>query len=111
MATNEKGLQANIVKAIRREYVDAWIMKVHGSPYQMTGVPDLLVVVSGRLIGIEVKFPRPGESTEGTLSRVSPGQWAQIKRIRMAGGVAGPALSVDSALSLIELALSAQHRP
>jgi hypothetical protein len=53
-------LQQNIVKAIKRKWgAGAWVMKIHGGPYQKAGVPDLLVIIAGRAYWIEVK--RPGE--------------------------------------------------
>ena len=32
-------------------------MKIHGGPYQMSGVPDLLCVKEGRAVWLEVKQP------------------------------------------------------
>lgn len=101
MPTRESGLVAAIVKEIRALYPGAWIFKVVGNPYQMSGVPDLLLCVEGLLIGLEVKFQRPGESRESALSRATPGQVAQIHAIRRAGGYADVVLSVDEALVFI----------
>ena len=33
-------------------------MKIHGGPYQMAGIPDLLAVYQGLSIWIEVKAPK-----------------------------------------------------
>lgn len=51
--------EANIVAAIVRVAKAAgwWVMKVHGGPYQMSGVPDLLCVKDGRAVWLEVKQP------------------------------------------------------
>ena len=103
--TNEKGVVAAISAAIYAKYPTAWVFKVVGGPFQMSGVPDLLVCVHGLLIGLEVKFQRPGESREAALSRVTPGQRGQIHAIRRAGGYADAVLSVDEALAAIEAAL------
>ena len=105
MPTKESGLVAAISKAIHAHYPQAWVFKTVGNPYQMVGVPDLLLCVDGLLIGLEVKFQRPGESREAALSRVTPGQRGQIHAIRRAGGYADAVLSVDEALATIEAAL------
>lgn len=106
--TSEKGVVAAIVTAIRKEYPSAWVFKVVGGPFQMSGVPDLLVCVHGLLVGLEVKFQRPGESREAALSRVTGRQAAVIRDIRKAGGTADAVLSPQEALSVIALALHDQ---
>lgn len=100
-ATNESGLTNNIRKAILKEYPCAWIIKVAGGYFQQPGIPDLLVCVDGKLIGLEVKFQRPGESLKRALGRATELQLHQIKLIQEAGGVAGVVASVEQALQLI----------
>lgn len=102
MSVNEKKppLEKTVVNQIRAALKAAgvkWIMKTHGSPYQQSGVPDLLCIApgSGRLVGIEVKRPN------GTW-KVTELQKQQIALIREAGGVAGVATSVEEALALLE---------
>lgn len=102
MSVNEKKppLEKTVVNQIRAALKAAgvkWIMKTHGSPYQQSGVPDLLCIApgSGRLVGIEVKRPN------GTW-KVTELQKQQIALIREAGGVAGVATSVEEALTLLE---------
>lgn len=99
--TNEKGLQKAIEKEVARRYPDVWVFHPVGSPYQATGVPDLLLCVKGQLVGMEVKFPRPGETRAHALSRATARQWSQIERIRKARGVADVVLSVEQAMDLI----------
>lgn len=100
MSTERKPpLEKAVVNKIRDALKAAgvkWIMKTHGSPYQQSGVPDLLCVApgTGRLVGIEVKRPH------GTW-KVTELQKKQIELIREAGGVAGVATSVEEALSLL----------
>lgn len=53
------------------------------------GTPDILAVISGRFVAIEVK--RPG----GKPSKL---QLAQLKRIEAAGGVAFVADSIDDVI-------------
>lgn len=97
----EAQLVRNIVKAIRQNYPHAWIHKVVGNPYQQTGVPDVLVLVNGRLVGLEAKYQRAGESAQHARDRATPGQLKQIEAIKRAGGHGAVVLSVDDALATI----------
>lgn len=65
--------------AIRKECERrGWfVFKVHGSAFQMPGLPDLVVCAEGRFLGIEVK--RPG----GKPTAVQDAVHAAIRR---AGG-------------------------
>lgn len=102
--SNETTLTNSIRRAIKREFPDAWVFKVHGGPYQMAGVPDLLVVVDGYLVGLEVKHPKPGESIEHALGRTTEQQHAQMGAIRKAGGAAAVVTSVEGALTVLRYA-------
>lgn len=108
MPTNESGLVAEITKAVKARWPRAWVFKVVGGPYQMNGVPDLLICVEGILIGAEAKFLRPGESPDSARGRVTQLQRLQIKLINQAGGMAGVVMSVEDTIDLIERALA--HR-
>lgn len=105
MATNETGLVREIVKAVKAAHPDSWCFKVHGSPTQTVGTPDLLICVQGRLIAAEVKHQKPGESEEHALGRATPVQLAQIDVLRRSGAVAGVVLSAEETLALIDRAL------
>ena len=70
----------------------AWVMKVHGSPYQRPGVPDLLVCYRGRFLGLEVK--QPGKH----LSKL---QAHEIDAIHEAGGMAERVESVEDVETII----------
>lgn len=102
--TNEAGLVKQIAGAVKKKYPESWIMKVHGGPMQVAGIPDMLIVVDGRLIGAEVKHRKPRESEEHARGRATPIQRAQIEKLRAAGAVAGVVLSVEETLALIEQA-------
>ncbi len=96
-------LEKVVVNKIRDALKSAgvqWIMKTHGSPYQQSGIPDLLCIApgTGRLVGIEVKRPH------GTW-KVTELQKHQIDLIRKAGGIAGVATSVSEALELLNEAM------
>lgn len=106
MPVNEYGLVGAIQKAVRKAYPNVWQFKVVGSPYQMSGVPDLLFCVHGLLVGAEAKFIRPGESHEHAVGRATSLQKAQISRINTAGGVAAVVTSVEETLDLIRRGLN-----
>lgn len=110
MPTNEAGVVASIQRAILEAYPGAWIFKVVGSPFQMSGVPDLLAVVEGHLFGLEVKYQRPGESRAAALERATPGQQVQILRLRRAGAVAGVVTTPAEALALIRTVLQLSYK-
>lgn len=105
MATKEAQLEAAIRRAVADRWPEAWLFKVVGSPYQMTGVPDLLVCGDGHLVGLEVKHPKPGETLAHAEGRASPTQHVQIERIRMAGGTAEVVTSVEQALEVVHTSL------
>jgi hypothetical protein len=106
MARGPEGLLvAAIVREVRANWPEAWTFKVHGNPYQAAGAPDLLVIVRGLLVGIEVKARRRGESYAHAMERVTLRQWSRIEDLRRAGATAGPALSVDEAVALVRHAL------
>lgn len=54
-----------------------WCVKIHGSPYQDRGTPDILACYKGRFIAIEVKTSR---------GVPEPEQLAAQKQILKAGG-------------------------
>ena len=84
-------IQQQIMTHLRS--MGAWVFKVHGSPYQQVGVPDLLVGYKGRFYAMEVK--QPG----GTMS---PVQTKTIEAIRASGSVAGRVESVEEAVALLD---------
>jgi hypothetical protein len=90
-----------VVRGIAKQYPASWVFKVVGSPYQMAGVPDLLVCIQGQLFGLELKHIKPGESMAHALDRTTPRQRTQIARINRAGGIAGTVTTVKDALDLI----------
>lgn len=68
-----------------------WWFKVHGSIFQISGIPDILGCYHGRFIGIEMKVPGK-EAT--TLQKYV------IKEIIKAGGRAGVAVNYMEARSI-----------
>jgi hypothetical protein len=51
----ESSIVASIVRVAKQ--ADWWTMKIHGGPYQLAGVPDLLCIKQGRAVFLEVKQP------------------------------------------------------
>lgn len=79
-----------------REYVSGlphvfWF-KIHGSSFQKPGIPDMLIVVDGRPVFIEIK--RPG-------GRPTALQQLVMQQIRDAGGTAEVVWSLDDAKRVI----------
>lgn len=99
--TNESQLVGAIAKDISKAHPGCWIFKVVGSPYQMVGVPDLLVVVEGLLFGLEVKHVKPHETPLAARRRTTAVQRSQILRINKAGGVATTIVTPQEALGVI----------
>lgn len=76
-----------------KTYPDNFVMKIHGNKFQKVGVPDLLIIISGKVFFIETKFGN------GTLR---PAQKSVIKELRNAGVVADVAYSLEEAKQIIE---------
>lgn len=101
---NEGALTEAIVKAIKKRYPLAYVLKIHGGAMQRPGVPDLLCCVEGLWVGLEVKHQKPNESEEYARGRTTPNQQIQIQKINQAGGLAGVVLTPDEALEAIDRA-------
>lgn len=99
---NETQLTKRITDAVAKRYPAIWQLKTHGSGYQRAGVPDLLLCVSGRLLAVEVKHRKPGESTAAMLSRVSPRQHVELDALHRAGASTMVAWSVEQVMDRIE---------
>ena len=69
-------------------------MKIHGSPFQVAGVPDIIGVYAGHFVALEVK--RPG--LEGTLSSR---QVYIMDKIKNSGGVVSVVSSDKEAVAVI----------
>lgn len=106
MASNESGVVEAIRKRIAAEWPPSATWKMHGSIYMETGIPDVLCCVEGRLIFLEVKHRKPGESEARAYGRTSVEQVRQIRRIRAAGGAACTVLDEDEAVWAVREALT-----
>lgn len=88
----ESKLTSKILLALRA-IPHSWWIKVPGGPMLKNGVPDILGVVSGQFVAIEVKHPHTGH-------KVTEAQAATLDKLRDAGASAGVAYSVEEALAL-----------
>lgn len=52
---SESSIVASIVRLAKLQ--GWWVMKIHGGPYQLSGVPDLLCLKHGHAMFLEVKQP------------------------------------------------------
>lgn len=104
--SNEAQVVHAVRKALLKEWPHAWVLKTAGSIYQEPGVPDLLVCVDGRMVGLEVKFQRAGESEAHARGRASVQQRVHIRRLLRAGGMAEVVLTPEEAVAVVRAALS-----
>ena len=74
---SETRLVKRIMDILRQN--DVFCFKVHGSPFQMSGLPDIVGCHRGRFIAIEVKI---------TGKEPSPLQYQRLKQINRCGGFA-----------------------
>lgn len=91
----ESNLKDRIKKKLRCEIGGKWT-KIHGGPYQESGLPDLIGCVNGFYFGLEVKIP--GE----TPTKI---QEAQLQDIQDNQGVAAVVTSPEEAISVVRKAL------
>jgi hypothetical protein len=88
--TPEVKLYKSVKKAL--DGMDVWWMKIHGGPMQRPGVPDLLIVVDGLAVFVELKAD--GKNATPLQEHVMAG-------IRKAGGVAIVARSVEEVVETV----------
>lgn len=95
-------LESSLVEQIRASLATRgiWSFKVHGSPNQEKGIPDLIGVIppGGRAFGIEVKVPghaSKARCADGTCAEKL--QLYQLERMANAGAIVGIAHSVEDA--------------
>jgi len=95
----ESRLQQKIKKALENAFPGSFWFKSHGGPYQQKGIPDLIGVVQGKFIGVEVKVP----GREHNLTDI---QKHTIELINKAGGIAFMSTSVEHSVETIQKRLN-----
>ncbi|MCK4788763.1 MAG: VRR-NUC domain-containing protein [Desulfobacteraceae bacterium] len=88
----EKYLVRRISIWLRKEGI--WHFKVHGSAFQVAGIPDIISVVNGHAVFIEVK------TASGSLSKI---QRHVIGKIRKAGASVNVVRCLEEVQDLIEI--------
>ena len=71
----------------------AFCFKVHGGPWMMAGLPDIIVCVDGQYVGLETKLPTGGDP--------SAIQQLVHQKIINAGGRVGVVRSVEQAVRFV----------
>lgn len=90
----EQWYQTRIMAAIRQLYPEAFVRKIAAGVYSEQGFPDVLVIIDGLYIGLEIKRPFLGKPT--------PLQLDTIKAIERAGGTARVVCLPEEAAEVIE---------
>lgn len=98
----ESILVANIRREIEARYPGCFILKIHGGPMQVAGIPDLLVFYDEKTYALEVKVQRVGESVERARLRVTSVQRKMILNFRKVGIAADCVTSIAEALAVMQ---------
>lgn len=98
----ESILVANIRREIEARHKGCFVLKIHGGPMQVTGIPDLLVFHEGKTYALEVKVQRVGESVERARGRVTSVQRKMIATFRQVGIAADCVTSIAEALAVMQ---------
>ena len=80
-----------------REHPGVWVMKIHGSAYQLVGVPDLAVIAYGVPYYLELKTKR------GLVSEI---QKQRMKELYVAGARVAVIRSVKEGLAFVGVGVS-----
>ena len=91
-----EGLATKAILAYLNSMDRAWAVKVHAGAQQGRGVPDILGVVDGRSLALEVKRAKGGRLT-------AIQEW-NLRRWRTAGAIAGVVTGVADVKALLRSA-------
>ena len=94
----ETTLKSCVRLAVKKNYPDAFIWKIHDA--FTAGIPDLLIIIKGVHIFIELKAGSP-------VSKIQ--EWT-LSKIKEAGGHAYVCRSVKDALDVIRCALEIENK-
>jgi Holliday junction resolvase len=88
----EAALSKRIITALEQRYSGCYLVKIHGSPWQRKGLPDIVGCILGRYVGLETKMPG---------KEPTPIQAHTLDLIRQAGGIAGVVRSETDAFDVV----------
>ena len=90
----EQYYQKKIMEGIKKEYPNAFMVKIAQGAYSQCGLPDILIIHKGHYFGFEVK--RPCVGVYSNLQKFT------IQRIREAGGTADFVRWPEEAIEMIK---------
>lgn len=88
----ERNIVASIFKKVLAPLPRSFFFKVHGGPYQLIGLPDIIGCLDGHFVAIEVK--QPGKEPTKIQATV-------LKQLAAAGATVGVATSIEEAQAII----------
>lgn len=97
----ESRLQLRVQKALRNEFRQAYVRKIHGNEFQHAGIADLICCIEGYFLAIEVKMP--GEELTDLQSN-------EVIEVENAGGHYITARSPEDAIKWVRKILNALDR-
>lgn len=107
----KQGPETKLVKKMRdagaAKYGDRLVtVKYHGSAYSEAGVSDLLCVLDGVFVAVEVKAPESygGNVTRALVEGPTLKQGAFINRVGVAGGISAVCATVEQFLETLAAA-------
>lgn len=89
----ERYFQTKIMNRLKKEFPEAFIVKVAQGQYSRAGIPDILCIAEGRYYGFEVKRP--------IFGKPSKLQEMTVLAINKAGGTAAFVTYPEEAVSII----------
>lgn len=90
----EQYYQKKIMEVIKKEFPDAFMVKIAQGAYSQGGLPDILVIYKGHYFGFEVK--RPCVGVKSNLQKFT------IQKIQNAGGTAEFVRWSEEAIEIIK---------
>ena len=90
----ETKLVKKIIKALEKQFSPSLWTKIHGGPYQVTGISDIIGCYKKEFYALEVKVP-------GKEHTVTARQQLFIDLINLAGGHGTMITSVDQGISFV----------
>lgn len=95
MKKPETKIQESIKKHLKKTFGGVW-HKIHGGPYQNSGIGDLIGCVNGYYFNLEVKQPKEGPKYEPTEL-----QQEEINNVNKAGGCGACVKSKEQAEQVV----------